>query len=89
MKIDVIIVGSGIAGSVLARRMAEEKNKQVLVVDKRNYIGGYCYDYRDKNGILIHRVGEGVAVPVAFHRVGGLSAQSIDICKRIFLSNAD
>ena len=57
MKIDIIIVGSGIAGSVLARRLADEGNKHVLVVEKRDYIGGYCYDYRDENGILIHKHG--------------------------------
>lgn len=57
MSKKIVIVGAGIAGSVLARRLAEEENKQVLVVEKRDYIGGYCYDYRDENGILIHRHG--------------------------------
>ena len=54
LKIKNIVVGSGIAGAVIARRLAEEKNEKVLVVERRNYIGGYCYDYRDENGILIH-----------------------------------
>lgn len=54
MKVKNIVIGSGIAGAVIARRLAEEKNEKVLVVERRNYIGGYCYDYRDENGILIH-----------------------------------
>ena len=41
----------------MARRIAEEKNQEVLVIEKRNYIGGYCNDYRAENGILIHRHG--------------------------------
>ena len=57
MIYNCVIIGSGIAGSVIARRLAEEQDKQVLIVEKRNYIGGYCYDYRDENGILIHKHG--------------------------------
>ena len=57
MKIDSIVVGCGIAGSVMARKLAEEKHEKVLVVEKRNHIAGYCYDYRDENGILIHKHG--------------------------------
>lgn len=57
MRKTVYVVGGGIAGSVIARRLAEEMGCQVCVVEKRNYIGGYCYDYRDENGILIHRHG--------------------------------
>lgn len=49
MKIDSIVVGCGIADSVMARRLAEEKHEKVLVVEKRNHIAGYCYDYRDEN----------------------------------------
>ena len=57
MKQYNIVVGSGIAGAVVARRVAEEKNEKVIVIEKKNHIGGYCYDYRDKNGILVHKFG--------------------------------
>ena len=42
---DYLIVGAGFAGSVLAERLAREAGKKVLVVDKRNHIGGNTYDY--------------------------------------------
>ena len=51
-----IIVGAGISGIVLARILAE-KNQKVLLIDKRNHIGGNCYDYTDENGINIHKYG--------------------------------
>ncbi|MBX6422898.1 UDP-galactopyranose mutase [Thermosulfurimonas sp. F29] len=57
-----IIVGSGFAGSVLAERIANILNKKVLVIEKRNHIGGNCYDYRDKTGIIVHKYG-----PHIFH----------------------
>lgn len=62
MKTDVTVVGAGIAGVVIARRLAEEKNQRVLVLERRSHIGGQCYDYRDERGILIHRYG-----PHIFH----------------------
>lgn len=33
MKTDILIIGAGIAGITLARRMAEEKNLKVLLVE--------------------------------------------------------
>lgn len=59
---DCIIIGAGIAGAVAARKLAEEKGKQVLVLERRNHIGGNCYDERDEHGILIHNYG-----PHIFH----------------------
>lgn len=59
---DFIIVGAGFAGAVLAERLAAEAGKKVLIVDKRNHIGGNTYDYYDKNGILVHKYG-----PHIFH----------------------
>ncbi|MCI9137366.1 MAG: UDP-galactopyranose mutase [Lachnospiraceae bacterium] len=57
MRVDNLVIGAGIAGITLARRIAEEKGESVLIVEKRNHIGGYCYDYRSKEGILIHKYG--------------------------------
>lgn len=59
---DSIVIGSGIAGSTAARRLAEEKGHKVLVVEKRNHIGGNCYDRPDAYGILVHEYG-----PHIFH----------------------
>ena len=43
---DVIIAGAGAAGSTAARILAEA-GKQVLVLEKRNHVGGNCYDEKD------------------------------------------
>lgn len=51
-----LIVGAGISGAVLARLLAQ-KGQTVLVIDKRNHIGGNCYDYFDKNAICVHKYG--------------------------------
>ena len=51
MKVDSVVVGAGISGVVLARRLAEEKGEKVLLIERKNHIGGFCYDYRDKDGI--------------------------------------
>lgn len=62
LMFDYVIVGAGFAGSVLAERLANESNKRVLVVDKRNHIAGNAYDCYDDSGILIHKYG-----PHIFH----------------------
>ncbi|HEV7516445.1 MAG TPA: UDP-galactopyranose mutase [Thermoanaerobaculia bacterium] len=59
---DYLIVGAGFAGSVLAERLARGSGKTVLVVDRRNHIGGNAYDEYDDFGILVHRYG-----PHIFH----------------------
>lgn len=59
---DVIIVGAGIAGATAARKLAEDGNKKVLVIERRSHIGGNCYDKPDEFGILIHEYG-----PHIFH----------------------
>ncbi len=56
-----IIIGAGVAGSVAARELAEA-GKKVLVLEKRDHIGGNCYDEKDEHGILIHKYG-----PHIFH----------------------
>jgi len=54
---DIIIVGCGLSGCVMAERFANVLNKKVLIMDKRNHIGGNCYDYKDDNNILIGKYG--------------------------------
>ena len=54
---DCIIVGAGIAGATVARKLAEDGNKKVLIIERRNHIGGNCYDRPDEYGILIHEYG--------------------------------
>ena len=39
-----LVVGAGFARAVLAERLASQASKKVLVVDKRNHIGGNAYD---------------------------------------------
>ncbi len=59
---DWLIVGAGFAGSVLAERLASERNERVLLIDRRNHIGGNAYDRYDDEGLLIHQYG-----PHIFH----------------------
>jgi UDP-galactopyranose mutase len=61
VTIDVLVVGAGLAGSVIAERCASS-GKQVLVLDRRDHIGGNAYDEFDSNGVLVHRYG-----PHIFH----------------------
>ena len=57
-KIDFLIVGAGFFGAVLAERIANVLGKNVLILDKRNHIGGNCYSELDKTtGIEYHKYG--------------------------------
>ena len=60
--IKYIVVGAGLAGSIIAERIASVLNKKVLIIEKRDHIGGNCFDYKDENGILIQKYG-----PHIFH----------------------
>ncbi|MFN8288064.1 MAG: UDP-galactopyranose mutase [Chitinophagales bacterium] len=55
-KFDIVVIGAGISGAVLAERYAST-GKKVLVLEKRNHIAGNCYDYIDSNGILVSKYG--------------------------------
>jgi len=59
---DYLIVGAGFAGSVLAERLASQAGKRVLIIDKRNHIGGNAYDHYNEEGLLVHKYG-----PHIFH----------------------
>jgi UDP-galactopyranose mutase len=58
---DAIIVGAGLAGLVSAERLTAE-GKKVLIIEKKNHIGGHCYDYLNESGIYVHQYG-----PHIFH----------------------
>lgn len=53
---DILIIGAGISGSVLAQKYAE-MGKTVLIIEKRDHIAGNCFDFKDKNGILTSKYG--------------------------------
>ncbi|MBW4421991.1 MAG: UDP-galactopyranose mutase [Myxacorys californica WJT36-NPBG1] len=59
---DYLIVGAGFAGSILAERLASQLDKKVLIVDRRNHIGGNAYDHYNSDGVLVHKYG-----PHIFH----------------------
>ncbi|MBV9719344.1 MAG: UDP-galactopyranose mutase [Candidatus Eremiobacteraeota bacterium] len=59
---DYLIVGAGFAGAVVAERLASDGGKRVLVIDRRNHIGGNAYDCLNDDGVLVHRYG-----PHIFH----------------------
>lgn len=53
---DIVVIGAGISGAVLAERYASI-GKKVLVLEKRNHIGGNCYDYYNEHRILVSKYG--------------------------------
>ena len=59
---DYLIAGAGYAGSVIAEQMARVFGKRVLLIDRRNHIGGNAYDHYNEHGILVHQYG-----PHIFH----------------------
>ena len=58
IKTDFLIVGSGFYGSVLAERIANILKKKVIILEKRDHIGGNCYSELDKKtNIEYHKYG--------------------------------
>ncbi|MDF5722506.1 MAG: UDP-galactopyranose mutase [Rhizonema sp. PD37] len=62
MKVDWLIVGAGYSGCVLAERIATQTQQRVLIVERRDHIGGNAYDFYNEHGILVHKYG-----PHIFH----------------------
>lgn len=61
MTYDVLIAGAGFSGVTTARILAES-GKKILVAEKRNHIGGNCFDEKNAYGITIQKYG-----PHIFH----------------------
>lgn len=59
---DILVVGAGFAGSIMAERIASELGLRVLVIDRRPHIAGNAFDEHDEHGVLVHRYG-----PHLFH----------------------
>ncbi len=56
-KYDIVIVGAGISGATLAERYATQKNKKVLIIEKRDHIAGNCYDFTNEAGHMVSKYG--------------------------------
>ena len=55
---DILVIGCGLSGVVIAEQFANVLNKKVLIIEKRDHVGGNVYDYIDKNtGILMNKYG--------------------------------
>ncbi len=59
---NTIIVGSGFAGAIAARRLADSGTGRILILEKRGVVGGNMHDECDEAGIMVHRYG-----PHIFH----------------------
>ena len=53
----ILIIGSGLSGCVIANLYSETYGAKVDIIEKRDHIGGNCYDYVDENGILVNKYG--------------------------------
>ena len=52
------VIGSGIWGCVLAERISSQLNAEVVVIEKRNHVGGNCFSsFDEETGIECHRYG--------------------------------
>jgi UDP-galactopyranose mutase len=58
MKHEVLIVGAGLSGAVVARQLAEQTPARITVLDSRPHIAGNCHTTRDEEtGVMVHRYG--------------------------------
>lgn len=57
LETDILIVGAGFSGLVMAERFSNELGLRCLVVEKRDHIGGNAMDEYDAAGVLVHKYG--------------------------------
>jgi UDP-galactopyranose mutase len=56
--VDLVVVGSGFFGLTVAERVARELDRRVLVIDRRDHIGGNAYSAPERQtGIEVHQYG--------------------------------
>merc|ERR1719156_423350 len=56
-KVDLLIVGAGLSGAVIAERCSKELGMTSLIIESRDHIGGNCYDYVEEHGIRQSKYG--------------------------------
>ena len=54
---NIVVVGCGGSGAVIARKIAEELDQPVRIVERRSHIAGNMYDERDEHGFLVQKYG--------------------------------
>jgi UDP-galactopyranose mutase len=54
---DLLLVGAGPVGCVIAEQAAKILNWKCLIIDKRPHIAGNCYDRIHESGVMIHQYG--------------------------------
>ncbi len=52
-----LVVGAGISGSTVAACLSDNDDNEIDVIERSSSIGGNCYDYRDSEGIMVHKYG--------------------------------
>lgn len=56
MRVDYLVVGSGLTGATIAR-LLKDAGREVLLVDRRSHLGGNVHDHFHPSGIRIHTYG--------------------------------
>ncbi len=58
MNVDLVVVGSGLFGLTIAERCANDLGLKVLVLDRRDHVGGNAYSVAEpETGIEVHKYG--------------------------------
>jgi UDP-galactopyranose mutase len=58
---NILVVGAGLSGCTIAERLAS-LGHSITIIEKREHIGGNCYDYKNELGIMMNKYG-----PHLFH----------------------
>ena len=57
-EFDLLIVGAGFYGATIAERLANTQGKKIVIIDRREHIGGNAYSEFDvETGIEVHKYG--------------------------------
>lgn len=48
----ILVIGAGISGATIAEQLSHFAGNEIVITDKRDHLGGNCYDFKDENGVL-------------------------------------